>query len=380
MSNSSEKKVAIVHYWLTSMRGGERVLEALCELYPSAVIFTNVLDENAISEKIKKHEIRTTFINKLPFSKKQYKKYLPLMPLALEQLDLSEFDLIISNESGPAKGVITRADALHICYCFSPMRYLWDFYPLYLKSSSKLVRFFMIPTFHYLRMWDVLSSNRADSIVAISETVKCRIFRWWNKESTVIHPPVDLLRLKGKNQASTDVKLPFQNFYLCLGALVEYKRVDIAVKACNTLGRNLLVIGNGSELQSLRNIAGPTIKIMTNASDDIVREALKNCTALIFPAEEDFGLVPLEAMAFNKPVLAFGRGGALDTVTPQTGLLFYEQSEESLIDCLLDFEELPKDHWKEEQFQAHLSNFSMEKFKQDFSHYILNQWNRKFSV
>lgn len=194
-------RVAVIHYWLTGMRGGEKVVEALCRIFPQADIYTHVVRPEALSETITSHPIHTTFIQKLPGSVRHYQKYLPLMPLALEQLDLRGYDLVISSESGPAKGVITRADTPHICYCHSPMRYLWDFYQDYLESAGAVTRLLMRPLFHRLRLWDYASAQRVDHVIANSRTVARRVKRWWGKEAAVIHPPVDISRFSSPHMA-----------------------------------------------------------------------------------------------------------------------------------------------------------------------------------
>lgn len=371
------QKVAIVHYWLTNMRGGERVLEALCELFPQAIIFTNVVNRKILPASIAAHEIRTTFIQKIPGSQKHYQKLLPLMPIALEQLDLREFDLVISNESGPAKGVITRTDALHICYCFSPMRYLWDMYPEYLKNSNFLVRLFMVPCFHYLRLWDVASANRVDNFLTISHAVKARIKRWWKRDSEILYPPVDLVRLEATSVNGFISPFGDEPYYVFLGALVPYKRADLAVEACKTLGKNLLVIGNGSEFKKLKESSGNKIIFFTNADDKLVNQALSNAKALLFPGEEDFGIVVLEAMACQTPVIAYHRGGATDTITEETGLFFLEQTKESLADAITKFENIPENFWKKENFLEHVNKFSKENFKKQFLKVVLKQLEEK---
>lgn len=371
------QKVAIVHYWLTNMRGGERVLEVLCELFPEAVIFTNVVNRKILPPSISKHEIRTTFIQKIPGSKKHYQKLLPLMPIALEQLDLSEFDLVISNESGPAKGVITRSDALHVCYCFSPMRYLWDMYPEYLKNSNALVRLFMVPCFHYLRLWDVASANRVDNFLTISHAVQARVKRWWKRDSQILYPPVDLNRLEVNSDDGFASPFCDEPYYVYLGALVPYKRADLAIQACRTLGKNLLVIGNGSELKKLKEFSEKKIKFITNANDKFVKQSLSKAKALLFPGEEDFGIVVLEAMACHTPVIAYRRGGAIDTITEETGLFFSEQTKESLSDAITKFENIPENFWKKENFLEHVDKFSKENFKKQFLEVVSKQLEEK---
>ena len=238
-------KVALVHYWLVNMAGGEKVLEALCRLYPQADIFTHVVDREKLLPEFRQHKISTTFINSLPASRRLYKKYLPLMPHALEQLDLTDYDLVISSESGPAKGVITRPDCLHVCYCHTPMRYLWDNWPAYMRSTGRLSRLAMRLLLPSLRQWDCLSAQRVDHFVANSRHVARRIRKYWRREAAVVHPPVD-------TNAFTPRAEPGGEHYLCFGRLASYKRVDLAVEVCTRLGRPLVVAGDGEMMQQLK--------------------------------------------------------------------------------------------------------------------------------
>ncbi len=334
------KKVALVHFWLVGMRGGEKVLESLCRMYPQADIFTHVLDKAALSPLLQSHNIYTTFIQKLPYSKKLYQKYLPLMPLALEQLNLSDYDLVISSESGPAKGVLTHSNSTHVCYCHTPMRYLWDLYHEYLTNASWPVRMGMRVCFPRLRTWDVLSAMRVDHFVANSKTVAKRINKTWKREASVVHPPV----IMDDYMLST---APREDFYLCVGQLVNYKRVDLAIQACTRLGRRLLVVGEGEESKKWQAMAGPTVDFLGRIPTSDIINLYGKCKALLFPGEEDFGLVPVEAMATGAPVIAFGKGGATETVvSEETGIFFHEQSVDALCEAISYFES------KQSQFDA----------------------------
>ncbi|HXI07844.1 MAG TPA: glycosyltransferase [Bradyrhizobium sp.] len=323
-------RVAIVHYWLVGMRGGEKVIEALCELYPQADIFTHVYVPEMVSEKIRRHRIITTFINALPRAATMYKTYLPLMPLALEQLDLRGYDLIISSESGPAKGVIPPSDAVHVCYCHTPMRYIWNMYHDYRGSAGLVTRLMMPPLSHYLRMWDVTSAARVDSFVANSTTVARRIRRYYGAPAVVVHPPVDTEAFAAAAPSDID------DFYLMAGELVSYKRPDLAVQAFNEMKLKLVVIGGGEMLNKIRQLAGPTVTVMGAQPFDVLRQHYARCRALIFPGEEDFGMVPVEAMASGRPVIAFGKGGATETVLEGvSGTFFAEQSVQAITSAVM---------------------------------------------
>lgn len=328
-------KVAIVHYWWLSNRGGEAVVAALLELFPHADLFVHVCDEALVRETLGpgfKGRIVTSFIARLPGAKRHYQKYLPFMPMALEQLDLSAYDLVISSESGPAKGVVTRPDALHICYCHSPMRYVWDMYHEYVGRAGRLVQTLFPAIAHWLRVWDRVSADRVDVFVANSSFIAARIRKFYRREADVIYPPV--------GTASFSHLQPRGDYYLCLGQLVAYKRADIAVDAFNRLGLPLVVIGEGELLAELKRRAGPNVRFLGRQPFSVVKDHLERCKGLIFPGVEDFGIVPVEAMAAGAPVVAYGRGGALDTVVDgKTGVLFPEQSVDALVAAIRSIED-----------------------------------------
>ncbi len=319
------RRVAIIHYWLVGMRGGERVLERLIYLFPEADIFTHVYVPEAVSSIIRSQTVRTSFIQKLPGARRHYQRYLPLMPMALEHLDLRGYDLVISSESGPAKGVIAAPDAMHVCYCHSPMRYLWDHYADYRASADWFTGMQMPWIFHFLRMWDVSSASRVDRFLANSTFVQRRISRAWGRESVVVHPPVEVSRFGSRPDVGPR--------YLWVGQMCAYKRADIVVEAFNTLKLPLLMVGRGELAEKIRRRAGQNIEVVPHLDFCGLREAYQTCRALVFTAQEDFGIVPVEAMASGRPVLAYGSGGACDSVVPgETGLFFDQQTVESLIE------------------------------------------------
>ncbi len=352
-------RVAIVHYWLVSMRGGERVLEQLCEIFPEAEIFTHVVDHRVLSPVLRRHTIHTSFIAHLPFARALYQKYLPLMPRALEGLDLSAFDLVISCEAGPAKGVITRPDALHITYCHSPMRYIWDQYHQYRAQSGWAARWLMPLFAPGLRQWDAASASRSDVVLANSHYVAARIAKAWGRKARVVHPPVET----GLFSPSAEV----DEEYLWVGQLVPYKRADVAVAAFLASGRRLHVVGEGAMLGPLRAMArgAGNIRFTQRLSFDDLRAAYACCRALVFTAEEDFGLVPIEVMASGRPVLALGRGGALETVVPGvTGQFYAENSVAALMEALDSLEAwLP--FFRPEDALARAAEFSPRHFREE---------------
>ena len=356
-------KVAIVHYWLTGMRGGERVIEALLDIYPAADIFTHVYVPEAVSERIRARTVRTTFINRLPRAARWYRSYLPLMPLALEALDLSGYDLVISSESGPAKGVLAPSAALHVCYCHSPMRYLWDFYHRYRQEAGPAARLSMPLLCHYLRMWDVTSAARVDAFAANSVNVARRIGRaYCRQDVTVLPAPI--------RACEFDPGRPRGDRYLFVGELVGYKQPETALAACLALDRPLTIIGGGPLLDRLRRLArGRDVEVLGRQPDAVVREHLSTCRALLFPGEEDFGLVPVEAMASGAPVIASARGGALETVVHgETGILYPGDTVAALQEAILAFERAPA--MAPERLAARAALFDLARFRAKFTAFV----------
>ncbi len=356
------KRVAIVHYWLVGMRGGERVLERLLSLYPQADIFTHVYDPASVSRAISDRVVRTTFIDRLPGARRHYQKYLALMPLALEQLDLRGYDLVISSESGPAKGVIAAPDALHICYCHSPMRYLWDHYHEYLRDSGPIARMAMPIIFSRLRQWDVTSAARVDAFIANSSFIKARIRRAWGRESCVVHPCVAVSDFAPSNDVGPG--------YLWVSQLRPYKRAMLAVEAFNRLGLPLTIIGDGPQAAELRRAAKPNISFKSRLTYRELQVAYATCRALVFTPEEDFGIVPVEANASGRPVIAFGRGGVTDSIVPeQTGIFFDAQTPDSLCDAVERFERWLPDFDQQDALR-NAARFAPECFDAGFGHAV----------
>jgi glycosyltransferase involved in cell wall biosynthesis len=324
-------RVAIIHYWLVTMRGGERVLERLLNLFPNADVYTHVYAPEAVSDVIRAANVRTTFIQRMPRAVRNYKSYLPLMPFALEELDLGGYDLVISSESGPAKGVIAPPDATHICYCHSPMRYLWDHYRQYRDTAGSVGRMTMSSLFPSLRSWDLTSAQRVDHIFANSRFIQSRIKRAWGRASSVLAPPVPVDRYSPTHDVRAE--------YLWVGQMTQYKRPDIAVDAFNRLGLPLLMVGDGEMLDDLRRRALPNIRFVRHLDYASLRRAYAEAQALIFTAEEDFGIVPVEANASGRPVIGYGKGGLLDTIIPEeTGIYFQQQTAEALIEAVQHYQ------------------------------------------
>jgi glycosyltransferase involved in cell wall biosynthesis len=329
-------KVAIVHDWLVSMGGSERCLETFCQLFPEATLYTLVYNPKKItSEIINRMHIVTSFIQDLPFAKKKYRNYLPLFPTAIEKFDLKGYDLVISLSHCVAKGALTYPGTLHICYCCTPMRYAWDFYYQYFNKENlnwpmlRIVPYFM----SYLRNWDVASANRVDYYIAVSNYIKEKINKYYRRESEVVYPPVNTaFYLSEGNEGK------YEDYFLIVSRLVPHKRIDVAIKAFNELNLPLFIIGEGPKLKKLAKIAHSNIKFLGMQSDEVVKKYYAKCKALILPSEEDFGITALEVQSCGRPVIAYGKGGVLETVIPgKTGELFYEQSSKALINVLKNF-------------------------------------------
>ncbi len=342
-------RVAIVHYWLLGMRGGEKVVESLCRMLPQADVFTLFYDPERVSPLIRSKVVKASFLNP---ARRYYRSLLPLMPFALESLDLSGYDLVVSSESGPAKGVIVPATARHVCYCHTPMRYLWSQYPAYLNefTNSKVKRALMAPLTNYLRLWDYASAARVDEFVANSENVQQRIWRAYRRESEVIYPPVAVEAFYCK---------PAEDFYLIVSELVPYKRLDYVIRLFATRRKRLKIVGDGPELRRLKDLAGPSIEFCGRVSEIDLRGLYATCRGLIVPGEEDFGMTMVEALASGKPVIALGRGGSREIVGGGCGVLYDEAAEPALHAALQRFEACT---FQEARMQMIASRFSEAEF------------------
>lgn len=355
-------RVAIVHYWLVSMRGGEKVIESICDLFPEADIFTHVYDPLVISKKIKAHKIKTSFIQNLPFARRYYQSYLPFMPLALEQLDLRGYDLVISSESGPAKGVITDPDSLHVCYCHSPMRYLWDMYHDYRERAGFFKRLLMPVLTHKLRQWDCVSASRVDEFISNSGFVRKRINKFYRRDAHVIYPPVSV--------SEFGISEKVENYYLMAGQLTHYKQPQLAIEVFNKLNRPLIVIGEGELTKELKKMANDNISFLGKLPFSVMRDYFAKCKALIFPGTEDFGIIPVEVMASGRPVIAYKKGGAEETIIEhQTGMFFHEQSSSALYDAVVAFEKI-SDSFSQARIREHAEQFSEDRFKNELGQFI----------
>jgi glycosyltransferase involved in cell wall biosynthesis len=356
-------KVAIVHDWLTGMRGGEKVLEAIGEIYPEATVYTLVHVKGSVSPHIEAHPIRRSAVQKLPKAGQIYRNYLPLFPMMVEMFDLDDYDLVISSSHCAAKSVIRSGSATHLCYCHSPMRYAWDQFDSYFgpdqvgKLKSRVLR----PVLAHLARWDAATAGRVDRFLANSQYVAGRIRRYYNRGSTVVYPPVDTNFYRPPSPAAPQPSSPT---FLVVSALVPYKRLDVAIEACQRVGATLKIIGRGPEEGRLRSRAGRSVEFLGWKSDEEVRNLYQQSTAVLLPGTEDFGMVPVEAQACGTPVVALGTGGACETVQDGvTGILVAESSAAAFADGLDRVRSLERDT---AVLRAHAERFSGEHFKTNF--------------
>lgn len=363
-------RVALVHDWLTGMRGGEKVLELLCERYPDADIFTLFHVPGSVSPTIERHRITTSTLQKLPFARKHYRRYLPLYPAAIEQFDLDPYDLVVSVSTCAAKSVVVPGRAHHICYCNAPMRYAWDQFDVYFgpeRVGAFASRWVYGPILRRLARWDAATASRVGRFVANSRNIAGRIRRYYNREAAIVYPPVDTAFYH------PDTTPPGQHF-LIVSALVPYKRIDLAIEACRRAGARLRIIGDGPDRARLEQQADGHVDFIGRATNEEIRDEYRRALAVLLPGEEDFGIVPVEAQACGRPVVAFARGGALETVIPgDTGILFDELTPASLTTAL---EQAATKRFEPDRLRTSALRFSRERHEQAMRAVIDDALNR----
>lgn len=355
-------KVALVHDYLVQYGGAERVLEAFTEIFPKAPIYTMVYDRSLMNGAFSDRKIITSFLQRIPFIGSHHRLFPILMPMAIEEFDLSDFDIVLSDSNSYAKGVITNSNTLHITYCHTPMRYAWDDCHKYLREFkySKITKKFIPFAMNYIRLWDKISADRPDAYIANSNFVASRIKKYYNKESTVINPPVSTENFHISEKA--------EDYYLMVGRALAYKRFDIVIDAFNVLGLPLKIIGKGPEMKQLKKRSKNNIEFLGYLNDKEMSGYYSKCKAFIFPSEEDFGITPLEAMASGRPVIAFGVGGALETVIRgETGMFFDEQTPDSIIETLKNFH---PESFNPKKIRDHALRFDKNNFKEKIKRYI----------
>ncbi|MBK7973579.1 MAG: glycosyltransferase [Deltaproteobacteria bacterium] len=364
-------QIALVHDWLNGMRGGEKCLEQVCELFPTADVFTLIHEPGQVSPTIESHSIRTSFLQRLPGRRRFYRHFLPLFPTAIERLDLRGYDFVVSLSHCVAKGARVEAGTPHLCYCFTPMRYAWDLEGEYFsrERSSAPVRWAAARVLPYLRRWDVASSARVTRFVAISEHVRERVRRIYGRDAGMIYPPVDTEAFR------PDTAPPQrEDFYLMVTALAPYKGVDVAIEAFRGTGRRLVVIGKGQDERRLRAVAGPEVTFLGWVDAATLRDAYARCRAFLHPADEDFGIAPVEAQAMGTPVIGHARGGLLETVRDlagagrdePTGVLFEPLTPDALRDAIDRFE-AARGAFGAEAIRRHAQRFSTQVFRDEFA-------------
>lgn len=360
ITSTAGLRTALAHHWLVTQRGGESVFDAILEMFPGAPVVTLVYDDRRPTSSLRERTVRTSIVQKFPRAHRWYPYYLPLFPWATQRLDLSDFQLVISSDAATMKGVRTAPGALHICYCHTPMRYVWSGYDDYARQLGPLGRVLFPWLAERLRRWDFEAAQRVTRFVANSQVVASRIREFYGRECTVIYPPVD-----------TDYFVPDPrahrsgNYYVLVSQLVPYKRADLVVDAFNRSGRRLLVIGEGSERPNLERRAGPNVEVLGPQPREVIRRHLQSCRGFVFAGEEDFGIVMAEALACGAPVLAFGRGGAEEIVEDaRTGTLFKEQNVDSLLEGLTIFE---KQRFDRREIRHSALRFNRERFMNEFS-------------
>ena len=360
-------KVAIVHDFLVTRGGAERVLFEICKMYPEAPIFTLLYDKEKMGKFFAQKDVRASYLQKFPkFLRKNYRWLLPFFPVIPETFDLREYDLVISSSGAWSKGIVTKLDTVHIAYLHSPMRWVWDYNERYVKEGKKMhLGFFLRFAFNYLRVWDRLAADRPDYLLANSVYTQKRIEKYYRRESSVIYPPVSNVSIGDNGKKISD-----KNYFLVVSRLSAYKKVDVVVEAFNKLGLPLVVIGTGKQEKYLRKIAKKNVKILGWKNDEVVVSYYQNAEAFIFPAEDDFGITPVEAMLAGVPVIAYRMGGIIETVKEGiTGEFFGSQTPEVIADGVRRFM-LNKDKYNKEIIKKRGEEFSTKRFREEFRRFI----------
>ncbi len=370
-------KIAILHYWFLLEGGGEKVVSALLELYPDADIFCLFADKKSIPQGLSPEQFHCSVLNKIPLARRMNRELFFLFPSVVGSIDLSGYDLVISSDSPPTKAIVTPADTVHISYCHTPSRYIWDLAPSFTAQLFPIARPIFAQLAASARTSDFIAAQRVDHFVANSQYIQKRIWRYYRQTSTVIYPPVNAMR--------GTISQTHDDYYLSAGRLGSAKRIDLLIETCSRLGRRLVIAGTGREEKRLKSIAGTTIEFLGRVSDEDLSSLYANCRAFLFAADEDFGIVSIEAQSYGRPVVAYGHGGSLETVRvddpkgrPDTGVFFAEQSIESVMNGIQLFE--AREHrFDPESIQKHARRFDTSVFKEEFRSFVDNAVARDFA-
>lgn len=369
-----KRMIALVHDWLNQLGGAEDVLESIVDLYPGRPLYTSLYDRERMPAHWRDWDIRTSFIDRLPMAHRKQQLYFPLYPVAFEQFDLRGYDVVLSNKSGFCHGVITGPETMHVCYCLTPTRYVWRYHQYAEQEAlGRMTRAGLVPFLTFLRLWDRLAADRVDHFIAISDEVRRRIAKVYRRESTIIYPPVDTARFAPSARV--------EDYYLFVGRLVPYRRLDVLIEAFNRMGRPLYIAGSGRDRERLEALAGPTVKFLGFVPDADLPDLLARCRAFVWPGEEDFGISPLQANAAGRPVIAYAAGGAKETVitgsdpATVTGALFAEQTVGAIIETVEGFDPLSV---RPTVVRRHAEQFDTGVFKQRLRTFVeekLEAWN-----
>ena len=353
-------KLALIHDWLNQIGGAEDVLENLVELYPHAPLYTSIYWRDGMPPHWHDWDIRTSFIDKFPLAYRKQQVYFPLYPSAFERFDFSDYDLVLSNKSGFCHGVITGPETLHICYCLTPTRYVWRYHQYADQENlGQITRGVLNPFLTLMRVWDRLAADRVDHFIAISEEIRQRIKKIYRRDSVIIHPPVDTTRFEPSRTV--------EDYYLFVGRLVPYRRLDVLIEAFNKLGRPLYIAGSGRDRERLEALANSNVQFLGFVPNDDLPDLIARCKAFMFPGEEDFGIAPIQAMAAGRPVIAYNGGGARETVIEGTGILFDHQTVDEIVDVVESFD---ANRVNSAEIRAHAEKFDTTVFKQKMDDFV----------